>query len=365
MYLLVTHLVGTVGGFIGKKKGIPAGAMIGALLAVALMNTTVGHAVLYPANLRVAVQILSGLVIGSRFSRADVRELRVMGKPILILLTGLFALSILFSFLMSELSSLSFMTALFACAPGGMSDLALIAIDFGASTDQVMILQLFRFVVVVVFFPNIIKKLYLTDASATEAAAIPCPSTADMDSLGNVQEEAPAPTPAPKKKIDLKYMEKCALSFVSAAAGALLLRALGVPAGAIIGAILATVLLNLVSDMVTYPSFIKVASRILAGCYIGSQISRETWLTIGGLLIPMLIMVVEVFVMSFGVAYLVHRFTGMNKATALFCCTPGGIVEMGLIAEELGLDTPKIVLMHSCRLIAVICLMPVMAHLFA
>ena len=358
LYLLVTHVVGALGGFLGNKKGIPAGAMIGALLAVALMNTTVGHAVLYPSNLRIAVQILSGLVIGSRFSRADVKELRVIAKPVLILIVGLFTLSIFFAAVMAQLSSLSFITALFACAPGGMSDLALIAVEFGASTDQVMLLQLFRFVVVVVFFPAIIKKLYLSNATA-EAALTASPLHTDHDDFPGT------PPPMNTHTPNWPYLGNCVLSFLSAAAGACLLRLLGVPAGAIIGAIVATVFLNVLSERVTYPPFVKVVSRILAGCYIGSQIGRETWLAIGGLLIPMLIMVIEVFLMSFGVAYFVHRFTGMNKATALFCCTPGGIVEMGLIAEELGLDTPKIVMMHSCRLIAVICLMPLMANLFA
>lgn len=365
LYLLLTHLAGAAGGFIGKKKGIPAGTMIGALFAVALMNTVVGHAVLYPPNLRVAVQILSGLVIGSRFSRSDLKELRTMGKPVLILLTSLLALNILFAFLMDRFSALSFITSLFACAPGGMSDLALVAIDFGASTDQVMILQLFRFIVVVVFFPNLIKKLYLSDFPGSRSAVALPETVTGADSLSVLPSQSEAPSTASYQIITWKSVRNCLCSFLAATVGALFLRVLGVPAGAIIGAILATVLLNLTADMVTYPSFIKAASRILAGCYIGSQINRETWLTIGGLLIPMLIMIIEVMVMSFATAYLIHRFTGMDKATALFCCTPGGIVEMGLIAEELGLDTPKIVMMHSFRLITVICLMPFMAQLFA
>lgn len=349
MYLVLTHLVGGAGGYWGKKKGIPAGAMIGALLAVALMNTLVGHAAHYPPNLRVIVQILSGLIIGSRFTREDVKALRVMGKPILILLTMMFTFTILFSVLMQKISGLSFMTSLFACSPGGMSDLSLIAVDFGASTDKVMLLQLFRFVIVVMFFPNIIKKLYLSTSA---------PAISVEDSEAEPKKEESSRQFSPEK------LKKFAVSLVVSSAGALLLRFLGVPAGAIIGAILATVVLSVASDLLSYPSFVKVLSRVLAGCYIGSQISRATWAALGELVIPMIIMAVEVFVMSFVTAYLLSRFTGMNKATALFCCTPGGIAEMGLIAEELGLDTPKIVLMHSCRLISVICLIPVLANIF-
>lgn len=350
MYLFLTHVVGGVGGYWGNKKKIPAGVMIGALLAITLMNTIVGYAAEYPPNLRVMVQILSGLVIGSRFRKEDINELRKMGKPILILLIMMFTFTIVFSLLMHAISGLSFMTSLFACAPGGMSDLTLIAVDFGASTDKVMLLQLFRFLVVVVFFPNIIKKLYLKQ---------PAVSLSINESEVEDKKEKPASPPMTKDKLT-----KFAISLAASTAGALLLRTLGVPAGAIIGAILGTIVLSVATDLLSYPSFVKILSRVLAGCYVGSQISRATWAALGELIVPMLIMAVEVFVMSFATAYLLSKFTGMNKATALFCCTPGGITEMGLIADELGLDTPKIVLMHSFRLISVICLIPVLAHLF-
>lgn len=352
MYLFLTHVVGGAGGYWGNKKKIPAGIMIGALLAIALMNTVVGYAVEYPPNLRVMVQILSGLVIGSRFQKKDIKELGKMGKPILILLVMMFTFTIVFSLLMHSISGLSFMTALFACAPGGMSDLSLIAVDFGASTDKVMLLQLFRFLVVVVFFPNIIKKIYLKQQPAVTL------------SINESEVEEEKEKPAFPQRITKDKLLNFAISLAASTAGALLLRTLGVPAGAIIGAILGTILLSVATDLLSYPSFVKILSRVLAGCYIGSQISRATWAALGELIVPMLIMVVEVFVMSFATAYLLSKFTGMNKATALFCCTPGGITEMGLIADELGLDTPKIVLMHSFRLISVICLIPVLAHLF-
>lgn len=351
MYLVLTHVVGGIGGYWGNKKKIPAGVMIGALLAIALMNTVVGYAAEYPPNLRVMVQILSGLVIGSRFRKKDINELRKMGKPILILLIMMFTFTIVFSLLMHSISGLSFMTSLFSCAPGGMSDLTLIAVDFGASTDKVMLLQLFRFLVVVIFFPNIIKKLYLKEPAVTLSI---------NESEVEEEKEKPAFTP----HITKDKLTKFAISLAASTAGALLLRTVGVPAGAIIGAILGTILLSVATDLLSYPSFIKVLSRVLAGCYVGSQISRATWAALGELIVPMLIMAIEVFVMSFATAYLLSKFTGMNKATALFCCTPGGITEMGLIADELGLDTPKIVLMHSFRLISVICLIPVLAHLF-
>jgi hypothetical protein len=55
----------------------------------------------------------------------------------------------------------------------------------------------------------------------------------------------------------------------------------------------------------------------------------------------------------------------MDYATALFSCIPGGITEMGIVAGELGLPVPQIAMMHTCRIIAVICVMPLLLYLLA
>ena len=47
-------------------------------------------------------------------------------------------------------------TALFACAPGGLTDMALIAADLGADSSKVAAMQMMRLVSVIALYPTII-----------------------------------------------------------------------------------------------------------------------------------------------------------------------------------------------------------------
>jgi uncharacterized membrane protein AbrB (regulator of aidB expression) len=58
---------------------------------------------------------------------------------------------------LSKTSELDLITALFACAPGGATDLALIAEEYGANTPKVSIIQTMRVIGVVVFYPPAIQ----------------------------------------------------------------------------------------------------------------------------------------------------------------------------------------------------------------
>ncbi len=350
MQLLLVLGVGAAGGLTARALKIPAGAMIGAMIATAILGVAVGN-LTYPPNLRVLTQVLSGLIIGCRFARADLVQLRRMAKPAVILIAMLLFFTVLFALLMIKTTSLDWMTALFSCAPGGVSDLALIAGELGANPEQVTLLQLFRFVFVVSFFPPFLARRFLTP----------------MRAAGKIQSTDINPLPEPAHIASPLRMRSMWLAFSVAVAlvGGYSFKALGVPAGAIIGALLFTAAANVATQKIHVPTMLRDAIQILAGCYIGSQITRHTLFSIEKLFLPMLLILIAVFFMSFITAWVLHRVTGLEFITCLFCGIPGGIAEMGLIADEMGLDTPKIVLMHTCRVMAVLCIFPVIARLLS
>ncbi len=338
LYLLILHSAGTAGGLLLRKFRLPAGALVGALLAAMLVNSMYTTDLLYPTDLRIFIQILSGLVIGTRFTRTDIRSLGSMAIPVVVLMTVLLATNLLFAFIMEYATDLSFMTSFFACAPGGVSDLALVAIDFGAVMEHVALLQLFRLITVILVFPPMIRKM-LGIASKPMQVAAPV---------------------AEKKDTILSHL----VTFVCALAGGMAFQEFSIPAGAILGAILAVALLNLGSDAASYPSYLKVLVQIAAGTYIGSKITLASLSSLDVLLVPALILLIELFFMAFVAAGILNKLCGLSWATALFSATPGGIQEMGLISDELGLETPKIVLMHTFRILAVLGVLPFIAGLF-
>jgi membrane AbrB-like protein len=146
--------------------------------------------------------------------------------------------------------------------------------------------------------------------------------------------------------------------------GGLLFNAAAIPAGAILGSIVGVALLNLVSDKANYPKVLKILVQIAAGSYIGSRITVQTLFEIKVLVLPALILTIELFFMAFFTAAILHKVCHLDWATSLFSSTPGGIQEMGLISDELGLETPKIVLMHTFRILAVLGILPLIAGLF-
>ncbi len=306
-----------------------------------ILNSFQSSATIYPEDLCIFVQIFSGLVIGTRFTRFDIKTLRTMVYPIIILVVVLLSTNLLFAFIMHHFTSLSFMTSFFACAPGGVSDLALVATDFGAVMEHVALLQLFRLVSVIIVFPPMIRAMLKIDESAS--------SSKEKPRVGS------------SKSVSTSWF---LATIASALAGGLLFNAAAIPAGAILGSIVGVALLNLARDRATYPRIMKMLVQIAAGSYIGSRITVQTLFEIKVLLLPAVILTNELFFMAFVTAAILHKVCRLDWATSLFSSTPGGIQEMGLISDELGLETPKIVLMHTFRILAVLGVLPFIAGLF-
>ena len=308
------------------------------MLASLLFNSVMGPTVDYPMNLRVVMQVLSGLVIGRRFTRADVRALKTTFIPALILVISMLTTNWLFGFIIARFTDLDLVTALFVAAPGGVSDLALIAIDFGATMEHVALLQLFRFVFVVLAFPPMLKWIL----------KIPTP-TEVIHSEGGGNSHT-------NRTVDFP------LTLLFAAIGGVGFYLLSIPAGAILGAIIATVVFNLVTERAYYPPWAKTVAQAGAGTYIGSKITLQVMIASDVLFVPALLLIVELIFMALTTGALLRWLGKMSWPTALFSATPAGIQEIGLISDEMGLETPKIVLMHTVRVMAVLSFLPFLVH---
>jgi membrane AbrB-like protein len=147
-----------------------------------------------------------------------------------------------------------------------------------------------------------------------------------------------------------QFLQKAARTLCTLAAGTAGgygFRALGIPAGAIVGAIVFVSAANIVFQKIFIPGWLRSFIQICAGSYIGSQITRHALLSVRELIVPMIIVVAGVFAMSFVTAYVIHKASDLDFVTCLYSSIPGGLAEMSLIAQDMGLDTPKIVVMHT------------------
>jgi len=352
-------------GFTAHKLNLPMGAMLGALIAAAAFNLVTEHAVFYN-ELRIALQLLTGAMIGSRIGIEEAKSMKAILLPTVLLLIGMVAMNITFGAAVYSLSELDIVTSLFSVTPGGATDMAMISTDLGANTAYVAILQIIRIIIIITLLPPIfkviVKKTHYKEHGGTIIRTEEAKTSSREHEKGAAHggERVHDGLPVEPFRYNRREIILLAGLFLSAICGGLIFRALDVPAGAIIGAMLFGIAYSIIFGKAVYPSRIRPWQQILAGAYIGVSIDKETVASMDVLFIPLLIMIVGILLFVFVVSFIIHKLTKLDFVTCLLACTPGGITEMSLLSEDFGADTPKIAVMQTVRLVLVIMIFPAM-----
>lgn len=317
MKLIITLLIGFSGGLTALKFKVPAGAMIGAMLSVALYNIITGDAFL-PQNVRVITQIAAGAFIGAGIKRKDVLDLKTMVKPAVLV------------------------TCLFACAPGGIVDMSLISHDLGADASKVAILQLVRLMSVMILFPIIIKFV---------AKQYDTPKKDDDNNCINVS-----------TKGHMHQKEKC-INLMITIGVALIAGFLGyktkIPAGAMTFAMLSVGALNVILKKGYMPINIRRATQVFAGVLIGERMMYSDLLALRSVLLPAFILLLGIIAVNVCIGFLITKVSGLEIVTSLLASAPGGVSDMAIIAKDLGGDAPKVAILQLVRYVCIIAIFPI------
>lgn len=154
------------------------------------------------------------------------------------------------------------------------------------------------------------------------------------------------------------------LSFICtlavATVGGLLARKLKLPAGAILGSMVAVIIFNLTTGYGVVPTEFRPVLQTLSGALVGYRITKSDVIGMKTLLLPALILVAGMIVLNVMIGIIVHYIGGIDFATALFASCPGGVTDIALIADELGADTAKVGFMQAVRLLSLLAVYPVL-----
>lgn len=154
--MIYTLLIGILGGIIGIILNIPAGAMIGSMVFVGIYNVKTNNAYV-EKKLKFVGQIIIGCIVGLNFNMEAVIGLKELIFPAIILIVGLTGMCILLGYILYKVTNIDLTTALFSCAPGGLTDMTLMSEAYGAQIHIVAILHLIRLTTVLTIFPIVIK----------------------------------------------------------------------------------------------------------------------------------------------------------------------------------------------------------------
>ncbi|TDT52032.1 AbrB family transcriptional regulator [Fonticella tunisiensis] len=351
--LIVTVIIGLIGGFTALRLKVPAGAMVGAMLSVALFNVITGNAYL-PEDVRIVTQIAAGAFIGAGITYKDILDLRLMIKPAVLMVSSMIILDLLMGYIMYKITSIDLITSLFASAPGGIVDMSLISSDLGADSSKVAILQMVRLMSVMILFPSLMKFIssHLTawkngNGSKKEACSDLLSASSEVDETVNL-----------KYTTKEKYVNLALTMLVALAAG-LLGYKIKIPAGAMTFSMIAVGILSIFFKIGYMSVNIRRITQVFAGILIGERMTFADLISLKSVILPAFILLIGIIVVNLCIGLLISKVSGLELITSLLASAPGGVSDMALIARDLGGDAPKVAILQLARYICVIALFPI------
>lgn len=157
--ILLVVMAGSAGGLLAAKMDFPGGVIVGSMLVTALTAIIIPGTFVIPDQLSTLIQIVLGITLGMSFDRST---LELMPRIIPLALGGTFGLllmTVLLAWLAETFGLVSFSTALFGLAPGGMSGMSLMAQTEDYRTDVVALLHTVRIFLLFLLVPLLSRVL--------------------------------------------------------------------------------------------------------------------------------------------------------------------------------------------------------------
>ncbi len=154
-----------------------------------------------------------------------------------------------------------------------------------------------------------------------------------------------------------------ALLLAAGLIGGYLAQLFKLPGGAALGAMLAAAAMSILlgNRAPTLPKTFDFAALVLVGVSVGATINREALASIGGLIVPALLILLVFSLVGVGLALVLRRYFGFDLMTALFATSPGGLSNMAILAKDAGGNALIVALVHLVRVVGIFVFVPVVA----
>lgn len=341
--LLLTLAVASLGVAFARKLKMPVAPMVGSILAVGCLQIGTGQAYM-PNTVQMLTQIINGAFIGSMIGYEDVLRLKNLIAPSVVNAAAMLAYGVLMSFAVIYFAHCSQITALFACAPGGLTDMTLIGHDLGADVGVVAVMQLSRVLFAMAVLPFVLKwvlhRFHVQEGQGQQAAD-------------------------DGKKREVHTNRQLMITLLVGLIGGLIGHLSGVPAGRLIFAMIACTTFNVITRQGYMPRWVKLCAQTLAGTLIGSSLTLESVIQMRLLCIPIIALALGYLLLDFLLTFVLVKFLHVNLQTALFACAPGGMADMALMAADFGANMVSVVSIQMVRMCGTILLYPVLVQWIA
>ena len=351
MPILVAIVLGFGGWKLAKRTHLPAPALIGPMLLIALAGILGMPGPGLPGWYRIAIQSVVGGFIGRRIDRTSVESIRRMLPVVLMTTSWYMAGTAFLGWVVSRWARIDLGTAILATVPGGVAEMTALAISSKVDVAFVASMQTMR-----VLAANILVPLFARTGSGRQVRV------SQKDNSGH---EHPA-------KPDRNLIESMkavsglhwSLGLLAALAGGFLLTYAAVPAGGILGSMLTIALMQFAGLRVRpVPRSVLTFAYISLGISVGSAFDTSTLAQLQASAGILLLTTAATLASSFVLAVVVRRTMNLDQRTALLACSPGGLSLMAVVAEEIGADSATVSFLHLVRIVWIILTMPILLRL--
>lgn len=154
--VVITLLVGIIAGYVAWKLNIPAGAIIGSLVAVGGLRSYGMRLKALPKQSIICTQVGLGAFLGLTFTPSVASTLIDM-IGISIVFTFFTTINgFVLGYIMHRIFKWDLITSLLACASAGISQMSSIALEMDADAVVVSVIQTIRLIVIILILPPII-----------------------------------------------------------------------------------------------------------------------------------------------------------------------------------------------------------------
>jgi membrane AbrB-like protein len=149
--------LGLLGGLLGAKLKIPAGALIGAMLTIIFFKLFMKVHWEIPRSFTFALQVFLGIMVGASFQPELVQTMKKIALPVIISCVVLVGTGVILAVVFTRLGMLDIGTAYLGTSPGAMSALIVLALESEAQPMLVVCFHFIRVVFVILTAPLIFR----------------------------------------------------------------------------------------------------------------------------------------------------------------------------------------------------------------
>lgn len=320
--------------------GLPSPVLFGSLFGGVAYAVLGRERLAVPATCFMVGQAIIGVTIGSLVDAPTLRTLSHDLVPILGACVATLLISVIGGYALRAGREMSAATGVFAMVAGGASGVTAIARDLGADERVVAVVQYLRVLLVLVAMPIV-----------TAVVFHPARSESSGD-LGG----------------DPALLAGAVFTVASIGVGLVASKVLRLPAGALLGPMIVSVLLAVSGwfDSAGGPGVPTVVVNVgyaLVGIQVGLRFTRESLRSIASVLPRAIALIFAVIAACAGLGVVLAWLTGESAFDAYLATTPGGLYAVLATAIETGSNVTFVLGVQVMRLLVMLLAAPLLARL--